>query len=141
MVTTVPTGPDVGVKLLIPGAGITVKLVELVAVPATFVTAIVPLAVPAATVAVICVALFTVKDVAAVPLNFTAEAPVNEVPVIVTTVPTGPEVGVKLVIVGGGITAKLAELVPVPATVVIAIVPVLVPAATVAVICVSLSTV
>ena len=39
---------------------------------------------------------------AAVPLNRTAVAPVKFVPLIVTLVPTGPLVGVKLVIVGGG---------------------------------------
>ena len=42
----------------------------------------------------------TVK-LAAVPLNVTAVAPVKFVPLIVTLVPTGPLVGVKLVIVGG----------------------------------------
>jgi hypothetical protein len=141
MTTTVPTAPEVGVKLVIVGAGITVKLVALVAVPPAVVTVTVPVAVPAATVAVICVSPFTVKDAAAVPLNLTAEAPVNAEPVMVTTVPTGPEVGVKLLTVGGGITVKPAELVAVPAIVVTAIVPVELPVANVAVICVSLSTV
>ena len=39
--------------------------------------------------------------IALTPLNRTAVAPVNFVPLIVTIVPTGPLVGVKLVIVGG----------------------------------------
>ena len=42
----------------------------------------------------------TVKLAAVAPLNFTAVAPVKFVPLIVTTVPAGPLVGVKLVIVG-----------------------------------------
>ena len=46
------------------------------------------------------------------PLNFTAVAPVNVVPVIVMLVPTRPRVGVKLVIVGA--TRKLVALVAVP---------------------------
>jgi hypothetical protein len=46
------------------------------------------------------VAELTVK-LALVPLNRTAVAPVNFVPLIVTLVSTGPLVGVKLVIVGG----------------------------------------
>jgi hypothetical protein len=45
-------------------------------------------------------------------LNLTAVAPIKFVPAIVTTVPTGPFAGVKLVIVGA--TTKLAALIPVP---------------------------
>ena len=40
------------------------------------------------------------KLAALTPLNVTAVAPVKFVPLIVTLVPTGPLVGVKLVIVG-----------------------------------------
>jgi hypothetical protein len=66
------------------------------------VTSIVP-AVPAGAVAVIWVALFTVKVAALVAPNWTAVAPVKFVPVIVTTVPTEvvPLVGVIPVMVGG----------------------------------------
>ena len=70
------------------------------------------------------VALATLKTVAAVPLNLTAVAPVRLAPVMVTEVPTGPEDGVKLVIVGAGITVKLPVLVTAPPGVVMAIVPV-----------------
>src|SRR5205814_2829266 len=87
----------------------TVKLAALVAVPSEVVTLIGPLVGPAGTVAVIAVAEFTVK-LALVPLNSTAEAPVKLVPLMVTLVPTGPLPGVKLVIVGGLITVKLAAL-------------------------------
>jgi hypothetical protein len=60
--------PDVPV-LVIVGADTRVKLLPLVAVPPGVVTAIVPVVVPLATVAVICVALLTVKLAALVPLN------------------------------------------------------------------------
>src|SRR5204863_1937892 len=63
----------------------------------------------AATVALSSVACPSVM-LALVPLNSTALAPVKLVPLIVTLVPTGPLPGVKLVIVGGLITVKLAAL-------------------------------
>ena len=72
----------------------------------------------------------TVKVVALVPLNRTAVTPVKVVPVIVTTVPTSPLVGVKLVIVGD--TVKLVALVAVPPGVVTLSGPVVAPAGTVA---------
>ena len=77
------------------------------------------------------------NEVAAVPLNLTAVAPVKAVPVITTFVPTGPLVGEKLVMLegaGGVVTVKFVELVPVPAEVVTLIGPVVAPAGTVAVI-------
>src|SRR5256885_13275473 len=96
LVTLVPTGPLAGVKLVMVGGLITVKLPALFAVPPEVVTLIGPLVAPAGTVAVIAVAELTVK-LALVPLNSTALAPVKFVPLIVTLVPTGPLAGVKLV--------------------------------------------
>jgi hypothetical protein len=75
------------------------------------------------------VADVTVK-LAVVPLNFTAVVPVKFRPLIVTTVPAGPLVGVKLEIVGA--TVKLLALVAVPPAVVTLRVPVVAPAGTVA---------
>ena len=69
---------------------------------------------------------------APVPLKVTAVAPVKFVPLIVTLVPSGPLVGVKLVIVGAGITVKLLVLVAVPPGVVTLSGPVVAPAGTVA---------
>src|SRR5438552_8633288 len=100
IVTVAPTPPLVGEKLVIVGGGMTVKLLELLAVPPAVVTLIGPLEAPAGTVAVIAVAELTVK-LALVPLNRTALAPVKLVPLMVTLVPTGPLAGVKLVMVGG----------------------------------------
>src|SRR3989442_337907 len=61
MVTLVPTPPLAGEKLLIVGAGMTVKVLPLLAVPPEVVTLIAPLVAPAGTVAVIAVAEFTVN--------------------------------------------------------------------------------
>jgi len=131
IVTVVPTPPLVGEKLLIVGAGMTVKLLPLLAVPPEVVTLIGPVEAPLGTVAAIEVDEFTVK-LALVPLNRTAEAPVKLVPLIVTVVPTPPLVGEKLVIVGGGMTVKLLALLAVPPGVVTLIGPVVAPLGTVA---------
>ena len=72
------------------------------------------------------------KVAALTPLNRTAVAPLKFVPLIVTAVPTGPLVGVKLPIVGAGMTVKLAALVAVPPAVVTLTGPVVAPAGTVA---------
>jgi len=133
IVTLAPTSPLVGEKLVMVGGNTTVKLLALVAVPPGVVTLIVPVVAPAGTVAVICVAELTV-NVAVVPLNFTAVAPVYAVPVTVTLAPTAPLLGEKLVIEGGGITVKELALVPVPPAVVTLMVPVVAPLGTVAVI-------
>ena len=69
---------------------------------------------------------------AALPLNSTAVAPLKFVPVIVTLAPTAPLVGVKLAIVGAGMTVKLAALIAVPPSVVTLTGPVVAPAGTVA---------
>ena len=76
-------------------------LVALVPPGVVTVTSTVP-AVPAGAVAVIWVALLTVKLVAAVAPKLTALAPVKLVPVIVTEVPpaVGPAVGLTPVTVG-----------------------------------------
>ena len=66
------------------------------------------------------------------PLNFTEETPVKPVPLMVTFTLIGPAVGVKLVIVGS--TMKFVALVAVPPGVVTAILPVVTPEGTVAVI-------
>ena len=58
------------------------------------------------------------KGAALTPLNITTVAPVKFVPLIVTLVPTGPLVGVKLVIVGAPtsvVNVKSADVVRFPA--------------------------
>jgi hypothetical protein len=101
-VTTVPTGPEPGVKVATVGTGpVTVKSEPLVATPPGVVTAIGPVVAPAGTVAVIFTAEST-ENVALVPWKVTAVAPFRFVPSIVTLVPAPPLVGVKSVIVGAG---------------------------------------
>ena len=101
MVTTVPTGPLDGLKPVIDVAVAVVTVNDVGdedAVPPGAVTVIKPFPAPLGTVALICPSSVTENVVAAVPLNFTAVAPVNPAPVMVTTVPTGPLDGLKPVI-------------------------------------------
>ena len=88
MVTTFPVNPPLGVNEVMVGAGIKVK-VPLLAVPPGVVTLIAPVA-PFPTVAVMEVALVTVKAVADVPPKATAVAPVKLLPVILTSAPVPP---------------------------------------------------
>ncbi len=107
----------------------------LVPVPAGVVTLILPVTAPMGTVAVIFVDELTEKVVADTPPNFTEVAPVKPVPVMVTTVPALPAVGVNDVIVGfAPVTTKSLALVAVPAGVVTLILPVVAPEGTLVVI-------
>ena len=65
-------------------------------------------------------------------MKVTAVAPVKFVPLIVTLVPVGPLVGVRLAIVGAGMTVKLLALVAEPPGVVTLTGPVVAVAGTVA---------
>src|SRR6266850_7469731 len=102
MVTDVPTAPDVGFKLVMLGGGVTVKFIPLLATPPT-VTTTFPVAPPAGTGATMPVVL-QLAGVAATPLNFTVLVPCvapKFAPLMVTDVPTAPDVGFKLVMLGG----------------------------------------
>ena len=72
---------------------VNVKFVLLFAVPPAVVTLMGEWAKPPGTTAVICVSELTVKLVAAMVPNVTLVAPVKPVPVTVTLLPTGPDVG------------------------------------------------
>jgi hypothetical protein len=141
--TEVPTGPLVGLNDVIVGApvAVTVKFVELVAVPLGVVTEIGPVVAPEGTVALTRVAFCTLKVFAETPLKRTAVAPVKFVPLIWTEVPTGPLAGLNDVIVGAPVvvTVKFVEVVAVPSGLVTTIGPVLDPDGTVAVIFCALS--
>jgi hypothetical protein len=129
--TLVPSGPLAGAKLAIAGGGMTVNALVLVAVPADVVTLTGPVVAPSGTVVWIAVSETTEK-VALTPLKATAVAPVKFAPLIATMVPTGPLVGAKLVMLGGGITVNAPVLVAVPPGVVTLSGPVVAPAGTVA---------
>ena len=91
---------------------VTVKLTPLLALPPT-VTTTLPVVAPAGTVTAMLV-LLQVVGVAAVPLKVTVLLPCvapKLVPVIVTGVPTVPEVGLRVLIVGAeAVTVKLTPL-------------------------------
>src|SRR6266480_4022116 len=111
IVTAAPTAPDVTDKLVMLGAGTTVKLMPLLAAPAT-VTTTFPVVAPLGTVTPI---LDTPHDVtvAVVPLNVTVPVPCELPkfdPVTVTAAPTAPDVIDKLVMLGAGTTVKLDPL-------------------------------
>jgi hypothetical protein len=119
IVTTAPTGPELGVRLVMLGVGRTVKLTPLLATPFT-VTTMLPVVAPAGT-GTLMEALAQVVGVAVVPLNVTVLVPWDEpkfVPAIVTDTPTAPEVGVGLVMLGVGRTVKLTPLLATPLTVI-----------------------
>jgi len=104
IVIDVPTCPEVEFKLVMLGAGtVIVKFTPLLATPPT-VTTTLPVAAPPGTVAVMLVALQLVA-VAAIPLKVTELVPCvapKFVPAIVTDVPTGPDVGFRVVMLGAG---------------------------------------
>ena len=103
MTTLVPTIPEAGVKLVIVGAGITVKEAAPAVVPSPLVTLIFPLVAPAGTVALSCVSE-TMVNAAATPLNVTAVVPVKAEPVMTTVPPMALVAGVKEESTGGKVT-------------------------------------
>jgi hypothetical protein len=104
IVTAVPTDPELGLTLLMFGAGeVTVKLIPLLAAPPT-VTTTFPVVAPLGTGSTTLVALQLV-GVPAVPLNVTVLVPrfaPKFVPAIVTAVPTDPEPGLTLLMLCAG---------------------------------------
>ena len=105
IVTDVPRTPDVGLRPVMLGGGtVTVKLTPLLATPPT-VTTTLPVVAPAATGTTMLVAAQLV-GVAAVPLNVTVLVPCvipKLAPVIVTDMPTNPDVGFRLAMLGAGV--------------------------------------
>lgn len=114
IVTGAPTAAVPGETLVIVGTGTTEKFAPLLAFPLT-VTTTFPLVAPIGTVATIEVALQLPIVVAGVPLNVTVLVPCVDpkvAPVIVTLVPTGPEVGDTLLMFG--VTVKFMPLLSTP---------------------------
>jgi hypothetical protein len=114
MVSTAPISPDGADRLLMLGAGCTVKFMPVLGLsPAVTTTG--PLLAPTGTGKTIDAELQLVVG-AATPPMVTEPLPrlaPKFVPVIVTDVPTGPEAGVRLAILGGTVNATaLLELPP-----------------------------
>jgi len=136
IVTVAPTAPDEGLRLVMVGLGNTVKSDVLVMVMLFTVTEILPVVAPVGTMTVM---LVFVDDVTAaiVLLNLTiwsVGVVLKFVPLMITSAPAAPVVGLKLVIVGVGNTTKSEVLVPVTPPTVTEIFPVLAPAGTTVVI-------
>ena len=135
-VTTVPTAAAVGLKPLIAGPRMTVKLAALVAVPAAVVTETLFVVAVSGTVAwIVDSSGSTVTVVATTVPNLTVSGVVKVAPVMSITSPRGAEPGLKPVILGR--TLKVPALVPVETTFVTAIVPLCAPAGTVSLTCVA----
>jgi hypothetical protein len=118
MVNDVPTGPDVGLTLLMFGGGTgTVKLSPLLAWPET-VTTTLPVIAPVGTGTTMLVVLQLVGVPTTPPPNVTAlefcTGP-KFVPEIITAVPTGPDPGFSMTI--AGVTVKFTLLLVKPPTV------------------------
>jgi len=114
-VTASPTTPEVGDIPVMPSVSITVKPIPLLATPDAETTTL-PVVAPAGTVVMMLVALQLV-GVASVPLKLTVPVPSVEpkfVPVIVTEVPTTPEVTERLVIFGAEATVNATALLDPP---------------------------
>jgi hypothetical protein len=111
IVTAVPTTPDVGERLVMLGAGTTVKLDPLLFTPLANTTTFPVVALPGTVTAML--VPVQLATVAAVPLNLTVPDPCVDpkfVPVIVTEAPTAPVVRERLVILGAETTVKLDPL-------------------------------
>jgi hypothetical protein len=109
IVTTVPAAPPLGLTLVIVGG--TPNVTPLLARPPT-VTTTLPVAAPVGTLTVMLVALQLLAVPADTPLNVTVLVPCDPpkfAPAIVTEVPTGPEVGFRLVMLGGGLPRFVSE--------------------------------
>jgi hypothetical protein len=119
IVTVAPTAPEVGERLVTVGVASTVNEVPLLDTALT-VTTTLPVVAPVGTTATMEVLLQLVIEVAAVPLNFTVLVPCvvpKFVPVIVTEVPTAPEVGERLLSVGVASTVNEGPVTDTPLTV------------------------
>jgi hypothetical protein len=117
IVTTVPTGPPDGDRLVMTGPTVTVKVPLLLDSPPTFTTTL-PVVAALGTGTTMLDADHDV-GVAAVPLKVTVLLPLlapKLLPVIVTAVLTGPLLGDKLVMVGAAVTVKVRALLARPPT-------------------------
>ncbi len=132
IVTDAPTAPVVGERLVMLGVGRTVNDEGLLSTPLAW-TITLPVVAPVGTGITIDVALH-VPPGAKVPLNETVLEPLvapKFVPVIVTEVATGPEVGDRLVVLGAATTVNALPLLATPPTVTTTF-PVVAPVGTVA---------
>ena len=134
--TEVPTAPDAGLRVIMTGTFVTVKVTPLLANPPA-VTTTFPVEAPAGTETEMLVGVQLIPEFTSTPLKETVPnvAP-KFAPVIVTGIPTGPEAGLKLVMLGVK-TVNATLLLDTPPTVTTTI-PVVAPDGTVATMLVAL---
>ena len=128
-------GPLLGVKLLMFGAGVTTKATPLLATPPAAATTTFPLVAPEGTATVM---LLVVQEaIAAVtPLKVTELPAPWELkldPAMTIEEPIAPELGVRLAMLGAGVTVKATPLLATPVEAVTTTFPVVAPEGTVAV--------
>src|SRR5579864_8278164 len=115
-----PTAPVLGVRLVMPGADVTVNDTPALATPPAAVTTTLPEFAPVGTTAVMLVALQLVMVVAWVPPKVTNPLPCDGPkfdPAITMDDPTAPVLGVRLLMVGAGVTVNVTPLLATPPTV------------------------
>jgi hypothetical protein len=130
IVTNVPTAPEVGDNPVMAGLGMTVNATLLLSTPFAC-TITFPVVAPAGTGTAIEVPL-QVDGVATVPLNVTVLVPwvaPKLLPAMVAAVPTAPELGVTVFMLGGGSTVNGCPLLGTP-FIVTTTLPVVAPAGT-----------
>ncbi len=135
-VTAVPTAPDVTDKLVMLGAGTTVKFTPLLGTPPAAVTTTLPVVAPLGAVAVMLLAPQLVTVVALVPLKVTPPLPCVAPkfdPAITIDDPTAPVFGVNEVILGAAVTVNVTPELAMPPAAVTTTLPVVAPLGTVAV--------
>src|SRR5579864_7144998 len=120
MTTDDPTAPVFGVRLVMPGADVTVNDTPALATPPAAVTTTLPELAPVGTTAVMLVALQFVMVVAWVPPKLTNPLPCDGPklePAITMDDPTAPVLGVRLVMPGADVTVNVTPLLATPPTV------------------------
>lgn len=120
IVTGVPTRPEVGLRVVMLGAGtVTVNVTALLACPPTVITTL-PVVAPTGT-GTATEDVLQLVGAAVIPLNVTVLVPCvapKFAPVIVTDVPTRPDVGFRAEMLGAGmVTVNATELLLWPPTV------------------------
>jgi hypothetical protein len=123
MVTEDAIAPELGVRLVMLGAGVTVNGIPALCTPPAAVITTLPETAPDGTTAVMLLVVQLLIDAAATLPNFTA-LPVPWAlkfdPVMVTEDAIAPELGVRLVMLGAGVTEKFTAALVCPPTVTVA---------------------
>jgi hypothetical protein len=117
MLTAAPTAPEVGLKLLMLGAAVTVNVAPLLPTPPAAVTTTDTLPFPIDGTTAVMLPALQFETVAAVVPNVTLPLPCDEPkfePAMTIDDPTAPVLGVRLLMLGAAVTVNVAPLLPMP---------------------------